>query len=211
MGLGGNCNKFDIQLELGYFFKQSGYKVLQLGTKKISELFGFRSLPDFLYNNSLSVTDRVLAFNHYLYNLSQAEAPDLIIVGYPGGILPINEVHHNDYGDVPFIISNALQTDIGILSLYYNPGITEAYLKEFQQCCKYRFNVPVNYFHISNSMYLIDDNNNKLNFLHLKEVNIEEKISAIPNLALFNTLHRVNSEKNYNEILTELSNNLEFV
>ncbi|WP_159081770.1 TIGR04066 family peptide maturation system protein [Paenibacillus sp. CAA11] len=211
LGLGRHCNKFNIQLELGAYFKQTGYKVLQLGTKKMSELFGFRALPEFLYNNSLSVTDRVLAFNHYVYQLSQTESPDLIIVGYPGGILPIDDLHHNDYGTLPFILSNALQTDIGILSLYYNPGLTEAYFKEFQQCCKYRFNIPVNYFHISNSRYLIDDNNKQLSFLHLKDTNIKEKISTIPDVNLFNTVHKLNSEKIYNTILTELTSNLEFV
>lgn len=211
LGLGRNCNKFNIQLDMGAYFKRLGYKVLQLGTQKISELFGFQSLPDFLYNNSLSVTDRVLAFNHYLYNLSHIESPDLIIVGFPGGILPINELHHNDYGTLPFILSNALQTDMGILSLYYNPGITEAYLEEFKKCCKYRFNIPVNHFHISNSKYLIDDNNKKLSFLHLKETNIEEKISVIPRLSLFNVFNKSNSDNIYNDILVELSNNLEFV
>jgi|GEM_PF-1407420 len=211
LGLGRHCSKFNIQLDLGAYFNQTGYKVLQLGTKKISELFGFKALPNFLYNNSLSVTERVLAFNHYLYHLSQIESPDLIIVGYPGGILPIDELHHNDYGTLPFILSNALQTDIGVLSLYYNPGITEAYLREFQQCCKYRFNIPVNYFHISNSQYLIDDNNKQLSYLHLKETNIKEKISTTPGVNLFNTVHKVNSEKMYNQILMELTNNLEFV
>lgn len=47
MGIGQNVQKFDLQLYLRSRFIDKGYKVSQIGTKKISGLFGLHPLPDF--------------------------------------------------------------------------------------------------------------------------------------------------------------------
>lgn len=49
MGMGEYCNKFSCELELRNFFSSKGYKVLQIGSKKFSNLFGFEYLPEFMF------------------------------------------------------------------------------------------------------------------------------------------------------------------
>lgn len=48
MGVGYNVSKFDVQLYLREMFLKKGYKVAQIGTKKISNIMGVYSIPDFM-------------------------------------------------------------------------------------------------------------------------------------------------------------------
>ena len=45
---------------------EKGYKVAQIGTKKISNIMGFYSIPDFMYNNRFSGEETILRFNEFV-------------------------------------------------------------------------------------------------------------------------------------------------
>jgi len=81
MGIGQNVQKFDLQLYLRSRFIDKGYKVSQIGTKKISGLFGLHPLPDFLFNTQYSDVDKVYAFNRVMKDVSMQEKPDVILLG----------------------------------------------------------------------------------------------------------------------------------
>lgn len=66
MGVGYNVSKFDVQLYLREMFLKKGYKVAQIGTKKISNIMGFYSIPDFMYNNRFSGEETILRFNEFV-------------------------------------------------------------------------------------------------------------------------------------------------
>ena len=84
IGTGDRTNKFDIQLIVRECFQKKGYTVSQIGTKGYCEYLGFHSFPNFMYSN-LQVTDRILGFNNYIYEMSKSENADVINIGVSSG------------------------------------------------------------------------------------------------------------------------------
>ena len=58
--------------------------------EKISGLFGLHPLPDFLFNTQYSDVDKVYAFNRVMKDVSMQEKPDVILLGIPDSLLPLN-------------------------------------------------------------------------------------------------------------------------
>lgn len=115
-GINEECQKFDIQLELKKYLENGGYRVTQIGSKHYSELFGIHSFPQFMYDTALSINDKVIGLNTYVRNLEKDEAPEVIVIGVPGGLLPITDKLHQNYGLTAFEVGFALQADICLLA-----------------------------------------------------------------------------------------------
>jgi peptide maturation system protein (TIGR04066 family) len=210
LGDGLNCNKFDIQLSLRSFFKNKGYSVSQLGTKEYSNLFGFDPLPSFIFEEG-KIDDIIITLNHMVYSKIINEKPDLMIVGVPGGVLPISEEHPEDFGKFAYMITNAVKPDIAIRSLYNN-NYTDEFFENDIQMCKYKLDSIVEYYNISNTRliypqekygdltYLTVNNKASKNY-------IEEQNQKNIHYNLFNVLGNHNVEKTYERILEQLSQN----
>lgn len=115
MGVGYNVSKFDVQLYLREMFLKKGYKVAQIGTKKISNIMGFYSIPDFMYNNRFSGEETILRFNEFVKKVEDKEKPDIIIIGVPEPILPLNKKHLFSFGIRAYEIYQAVDVDYCIL------------------------------------------------------------------------------------------------
>ncbi|TGY91101.1 TIGR04066 family peptide maturation system protein [Petralouisia muris] len=170
MGLGRFCNKFCTELEVCEFFKAKGYKVLHFGSKEWVNLYGGRLIPGFIFERSVSVTTRILKWNQYLFDVCNKEQPDLVIIGMPGGIMPLNNKILNDYGEVPFILANGIKMDIGILCAFFYEQVDEKYFDEYRNYCKYKMNCPVDFINISNTScrFNLDSQESILEYLHYK-------------------------------------------
>ncbi len=147
LGAGDQTNKFDLQLGLRRYFTNAGYKVYQLGTKEYAPLFGFDPLPRFLFEPG-NQREKILRLNHLIYDRALAEHADLVIIGCPGGIMRHDPFEFNEYGEMAFLIGNALRADVSVLSLY---GIvyTDEALSTLRELCKYRVNAPVSRFNLA--------------------------------------------------------------
>lgn len=210
LGDGLNCSKFDVQLSLRRFFKRKGYSVSQLGTKEYSNFFGFDPLPSFIFEEG-KLEDKIIALNHLIYSKIINEQPDLMIIGVPGGVLPISEEHPEDFGKFAYMITNAVKPDIAIRSLYSNE-YSDAFFENDIQMCKYKLDSIVEYYNISNTrliypqnkydglMYLTVDNK-------VSESYIDGQNQKKVNYRLFNVLENHNVEKTYEHILEQLSQN----
>lgn len=117
VGLHEETNKFGIQLALRKLFLQTKLNVLQIGTKPYCEFFGFHSIPIAMLDGSLSEERKIIYFNHFVYNLVKKEMPDIIILGIPGGIVPISMRLHQHFGLLAYEIGCAIQTDYTILTV----------------------------------------------------------------------------------------------
>jgi peptide maturation system protein (TIGR04066 family) len=117
---GPGAGKFETQLGLYKELLQSGYKVSLIGTRPYCELFGFHSFPSFMFSKELDETEKVIAFNRFAKQMEKEEEPDLIIVGIPGGTMPIAEKVHNNYGILHVELASALEPDNVIYNLYSN-------------------------------------------------------------------------------------------
>ena len=139
MGIGQNVQKFDLQLYLRSRFIDKGYKVSQIGTKKISGLFGLHPLPDFLFNTQYSDVDKVYAFNRVMKDVSMQEKPDVILLGIPDSLLPLNNKHRFSFGLYAYEIFNAVQPDFVITSLMANNGYNDEFYSEISKMAKYKY------------------------------------------------------------------------
>jgi len=175
MGIGQNVQKFNLQLYFRDRFINKGYKVSQFGTKKISELFDFHSLPDFLFNNDYSDVDKVYAFNRMIKRISMYEKPDVILLGIPDSIIALNNKHRFSFGLYAYEIFNAIQPDIVIASLMANDGYNDEFYSQISEMVKHKYNVDIDAYFISqfcpisNSLWA-----EKLTYAYFPKVKIEK-------------------------------------
>ncbi|WP_055108607.1 TIGR04066 family peptide maturation system protein [Paenibacillus ihumii] len=211
LGLGENCEKWDLQLELCDFFHHKGYRATLISSNPISQLLGYYTLPSSFDNSGLTFSQHVQKINSFIKKIEIKENPDVIILGVPGGILKYSHSVPNGYGYIPFLISNAVIPDLSILSLY-SGNYTEQQLKEIQSTCYYRFGAEVNYFHISKKVCDYDFETKKLNYFSVDHSYlIENIIRPLENMNTFSISDSWSSQKVFEMIILELQNNVAIV
>ncbi|WP_162300606.1 TIGR04066 family peptide maturation system protein [Anaerosacchariphilus polymeriproducens] len=145
-GLGEKCSKFETQILVNQVVSEMGYRPLTFSTNILGSLFGMYSLPDMLFGKEFSYQEKIIQFNHYVYDICKSQNPDVIIIGYPSGVMPLGEHYYNYFGEIPSIMSYAVPSDIGILNLYYAENMEEEYLKNLQNYCMQKYSFPVEAF-----------------------------------------------------------------
>lgn len=150
-GMSQKTNKFDIQLSLRKNFLERGYQVSQIGSRNYCELMGFHSFPCFM-NAKLQESVKIRLFNRYIKEIENTEAPDVIIIGIPGGIFPINKKFTNYYGIYAYEISQAVMPDAAVFSCLYDE-FTQDYFQLISTSIKNRFGFEVDCFNISNHFF----------------------------------------------------------
>lgn len=142
-------------------FQEQGYKVSQVGTKRYSALFGFHVLPQF---PEAPLWKKILLYNRYFKDIVSREDPDVLIVGVPGGIMPIDERHNELFGETAIAISKSLNPDVTILSLYL-VKVDSAFLSDIEKYFRYALGVSLDYFHLSSSKLVFEQDMRTINFL----------------------------------------------
>lgn len=214
LGMGSTCNKFDLQLDLKDYFQHRGFKVLSIGTKEFSELFGMYNLPDYIFDSKISLTEKILRLNDFFYEIIRKKKPDICIIGIPGGIMPLDNYFYNDFAEIPYIITNAIKADISILSTYYFPAINDDFFSNLSEHIKHKFGYIIDYFHISNVAYSIDTSDDvpEISYLHNDYKKVEEIIKN-NNFTTSNVFNVFSDQryKLYKMMEDELSSNLEII
>lgn len=144
-----NTDKFEISLSLRDSFLNMGYRVSQIGSRNYCELLGFHSFPIFMLNPGLDVVKKVILFNRYIKRLIDIENPDLLIVTIPGAISSYDSKFTNGFGILPFLIFKAMTVDFHVSTVFYE-NITNEYIHLISDSCKYKFDSPVDCFHMTN-------------------------------------------------------------
>lgn len=178
--------KFDIQLALRNKLLIDGYKVLQIGTRQVCELFDFYSFPEFMYSNNIEEQDKVLMFNNTLKKLELEKKPDLIIIGIPGGILPFSSKAFGDFGITMYKVLQAVTPDCTILSIPYGKYSDEE-ISYFGKITKSKFNIEVDYYNIAAKSILSHptETMGKPFYLTLGKSLVEKKIATLQNKNVF--------------------------
>ena len=94
--------------------------MLTISANILGEFLGMETLPLFLYSKEISFSEKIKFLNLWIYNKYMEVDPDVILIECPSGILKFSEYEDNFYGEIPMIISNAVEVDVGIVSLYAN-------------------------------------------------------------------------------------------
>jgi len=204
LGQGQRCNKFDIQMGLRNAFIYREYKVSQVGTKPYSELFGFHVLPQV---SGAPLWKKIILYNRYFRELVKKEEPDVLVVGAPGGTMPIDERHNELFGETAMAVSKSLRPDVTILSTYYGK-IDDEYIENAINYAKYALDAQVGYFHLSNTKLVVDQDTKLIHYLTTpsnKVFDIQEMLDD----RFFSVFDPKTSANVYGKIISELQSNIE--
>lgn len=149
-GLSERTHKFEIQLNIRESLKEMGYKVSQVGTRHYCELMGFHSFPKFMYSKSITESEKVILFNHYIKNIEAKEQPDVIVIGIPGGTMPYNYEFTNRFGILAYEVSQAVKPDVVVLSTLYSKFSSE-FFELISKSYKYKFGYSVDCYNVTNA------------------------------------------------------------
>lgn len=171
MGMGENCDKFSLQVKIKKEIEQCGYKVLTISANILGEFLGMETLPLFLYSKEISFSEKIKFLNLWIYNKYMEVDPDVILIECPSGILKFSEYEDNFYGEIPMIISNAVEVDVGIVSLYANTSKKHEVLNRLKVLCEQKYNTQVDKFVISTIYYQLDHEWKKIRYYKISDRN----------------------------------------
>jgi len=211
---GVHTGQFAVELALRKSFSEKGYKVSQIGTQKSSKFFGISEFPDFIYENE-DVCKKMVRFNHFSNSLIEKESPDLLIMGVPEPILKYNDKILNGLGVTPFVVCNAVRSDLAILCVYYS----EYKNSDFNEMCQngnYRLDAPIHFFNIANAALEPNTSSGtiKMQYIDLSSdfvLNNIKEITEIDEYCLFNVLNTNSFEKAYDAIERKLTDNVQSI
>jgi len=207
MGQGNCCQKFDIQLGLRKAFQSGGYSVAQIGTKNYSELFGFPSWPD---SGDQSLTYKTVLYNRFISNYLKSSEFDVLILGVPGGIMPINRYNSERYGETALAITAAAKPDVSIVCCYYLP-LNEDYIQHIKSFCQYRFGTLDSYIHVSNTRLIkAGDGKRDLEYMTLDFRHVLRETLGYEGQR-FNVFDNDSAVRVYQEIIDELLENIDII
>ena len=115
--------------------------------------------------------EKIIAYNNYIKYLSEIDKPDIFVLGVPGGILPITRRQPEHFGIFAFEVFNSVKPDYMIFNLY-NADVERKYLSEMKMLMKYRFDVDIDAFYISN---YIQDGLSLNTFMPIKYIRQEQQ------------------------------------
>ena len=207
MGVGENCGKFECELELKQYIDGLGYQCLPLSSNPLGKYAGMVLFPDFLYDDSVSFPQKVLGLNRYVYELCKINTPDVLLVGVPGGIIPLSNTEANRFSEIPLVISLALHIDAGVLAVYFTDK--RSYLSDLSKVCLQRYFTPIKVFYISRQSAVMDPDSKAMQFMNLSNEYISEHSAKSIEQNIATPLKNNNSV--YQLIIQGLSENLETV
>lgn len=153
MGLGENCGKFILQSKIYNYLRSRGVNVLSICSNVLGNFIHMETLPYFMFSENISLVKKIEGFNEWLFDLAEKEKPDLILLGYPGGILPFNELERNYYSEISLAVSNAVISDVGILSVYKSFNKNEDAINSLKQLCLMKYNIEPENFVVCENYY----------------------------------------------------------
>ena len=182
---GERTDQFAVELVLNKYFTEEGYNVSQISSLKVGGMFGFHNMPGFLYE-PMDVYQKILEFNRYVKKLIEKEQPHLLVMGVPGGIMKYSDKLLKGMGVLPFIICNAVRSDLHVLSMYYSE-YSRTYFDEMSMYGSYRLGSPIQFFNVANSCL---DANASSETLKIDYVDLESNF-------VLNSLQRIEAGENH--------------
>ena len=132
-----------------------------------------------------------------VYKRQDKEKPDIIIIGVPEPILPLNKKHLFSFGIRAYEIYQAVDVDYCILNLL-SGEYSDQFETEMKNVCKYRYNVDIDDFFVSNFSIV----SNSLYSSELKYVYVQ--MNALPKSKNFFNADDLKDERWFNKIEARL-------
>lgn len=167
MGMGENCDKFNLQVKVKRMIEKQGYKVLTVSSNVLGKFLGMEILPEFLFSLNMSYPEKIKNFKLWIYQLQRNKRPDIILIGCPGGISEFIDYESNFYGEIPLVISNSISIDIGLITLYANMAQNTQTSKKLNEFSLMKYNTEVTSFIFSRQYFKIDDEWRKIRYYRI--------------------------------------------
>ncbi len=208
-GVWEKTDKFEISLSLRERFLQDGYRVSQVGSRDGCEMMGFHSFPSFMLQKDLDGTVKIPCFNQWIQQIIRQEQPDVVLITIPGALQNFNEQFTRGFGLLPHEVFQAVMPDALVMCNIFMSE-DEKVLDEISMSCKYKFDVPVDAFHISN---LIVDASKSEELMHIVTNSIYRETvskavargSTHSSIPVFNGLDAKECDKMYEIIIEKLT------
>lgn len=156
MGMGENCDKFNLQVKIRKIIVEQGYNVLAICSNVLGKFLDMELLPGFIFSEKLSYPEKIKAFKCWIYDLQDEKKPNIIVVGCPGGISKFEAFETNYYAEIPSVISNALDIDTGMIMLYANMEQNKETTKLLDDYILAKYNIEANSYCISTQFFKTD-------------------------------------------------------
>lgn len=137
-------------------YREEGYKAVAITTNKNLCAIDCCYYPDKLMKSGLNECEKVLYFNQFIRFVEQNEMPDIIIIDMPTAMMKYSGLIQNQFGVLPYIISQAVDIDYFILVAHIDAFNFEFY-KKISQCFKYRFGYEIDVINVMNVIMDISD------------------------------------------------------
>lgn len=211
-GLGIKCRKMHTQLALVSGLRCKGYKASCIASNRASMVLGFHSYPDFMFSQSKSEQQKIFAFNHFVKAIELKEEPDLIIIGIPGGIMPINSRFTNEFGLLAYEVSNAVYADTSVVCCYYQRFDADLF-ERLKNNSKYRLGADAACFAMANSSLLMDESIESkdliLSTIKPELVKSEVDALALDEILIVSAIEKENCKAAADHVIEKLASNAE--
>lgn len=78
--------------------------------------------------------------------------------------MTLNDYEHNYFGEISYVLSNAIISDYGVLCIHYSKYYTDKYFDEMKKLCKLRLGVDIIKFYICNQTYNVNTEEEKVEY-----------------------------------------------
>jgi len=210
-GQGISCGKFENQLLINHV-AEGKYKSVTICSNALGMLFGYYTIPAFLFSDAMAFQEKVVKFNHYLWQIYEQEKPDVIIVGVPEGIAPFKKKEYHHFAEYPLVISSAIDIDISILCTYFITGEqAERDIYRTVDYCENRYCVYVGAVVVSRTLFDIPlEMHEKIIFQNLDDEYIENHCKHFENtkLPIANSANKKAASKCIEQVFRTLEGNV---
>ena len=208
LGTGPHTNKLEVQAALGKYFREQGYSVTQIASRNLGNFLGYHTVPSSLFSQADTTRDRIILLNRYFHKIYALERPEVMIIGLPGGIMPINPIRFDELGERAYLISQAVTPDAAVLCTYALE-FNQDYAKEMQAICQYRLGAMVKHMVVSGTGMEISSDTRQTEYSMIPGALIREKCSPeLHGMGCYYALDPKDIERLGKSVLQELTENL---
>ena len=208
LGTGPHTNKLEVQTALGKYFREQGYSVSQVASRNLGNFLDCHTVPESLFSQAATTKDRIILLNRYFHKIYLRDKPEVMIIGLPGGIMPVNPIRFDELGEKAYLISQAVTPDAAVLCTY-TFEFNQEYVKEMQAICQYRLGTAVKHLVVSGTGMGLSSETSQTEYSMVPGSLIQEKCSfSFSGISCHYALDPQDLERLGASVLRELTENL---
>lgn len=203
-------NGENICFSLWSAMKSLGYKCTVVTEHKYTQFLGIHQYPVFLKSLNITENNKIYYFNNFIKNIDQTEKPDIIIMLMPDAMLKYNDMFGNGFGIIPYLISQAVQTDYFVYCAKFDE-LESRFFELLSINFSNRFGFEIDFIHMSNKMLDGEESRQRhsLSFLYRTQASLNRLIAnryqnvTIP---IFNGLDKEQGRKLVDAVIDKMEN-----